>query len=237
MENILEWFQNIGTRYYKAVFENGRYISYIEGIKTTLLVSLISVIIGILIGFIVAMIKQANKRTGRFKIINAICSLYVTVIRGTPVYVQLLIFYYVIFASRGADAIIIGSLCFGINSGAYVSEIVRAGINAVDNGQMEAGRSLGLGSFHTMVTIIMPQAIKNILPALCNEFVVLVKETSIIGTIAVLDVTKVAQNIGARTYDYMPPLLFIAAIYLVIVTVLTRLIKIIERRMARSDRR
>ena len=170
-------------------------------------------------------------------LLNWIANIYIGIIRGTPVYVQLLIIYFIIFAKMNTSPIVAAVLCFGINSSAYVAEIIRAGIEAVDAGQMEAGRSLGLGWGQTMISIIMPQAIKNILPALGNEFIVLIKETAIVGTIAVRDVTKAAQNVGAITYDLLPPLLITAAMYLVVVIILTKLLSMFERRLAQSDRR
>ena len=170
-------------------------------------------------------------------VLNWIANIYIAIIRGTPVYVQLLIIYFVIFAKSPLPPIVSAVICFGINSSAYVAEIIRAGIEAVDGGQMEAGRSLGLSWGQTMISIIMPQAIKNILPALGNEFIVLIKETAIVGTITVLDVTRAAQNVVVATFDYLPPLLITAAMYLVVVVILTKLLGTLERRLAQSDRR
>ena len=156
---------------------------------------------------------------------------------ASDLYVQLLIFYYVVFASVHIPQAIVGVICFGLNSAAYVAEIIRAGIEAVDKGQTEAGRSLGLTGGQTMGLIVMPQAIRNILPALGNEFITLIKETAIIGNIGVLDVTKVGQNISNSNFDFMPPMLIVAVIYLVVVVILTKLLALFERRLARSDRR
>ena len=170
-------------------------------------------------------------------VLNWIANIYIAIIRGTPVYVQLLIMYFVIFSKSDLPPIVSAIICFGINSSAYVAEIIRAGIEAVDAGQMEAGRSLGLGWTQTMLSIIMPQAIKNILPALGNEFIVLIKETAVVGTIMVLDVTRAAQNVAMLTFEYLPPLLITAAMYLVVVIILTKLLGMFERRLAQSDRR
>ena len=192
------------------------------------------------VGLILAIIKYTANHVEKniiLTLLNWIANIYIGIIRGTPVYVQLLIIYFIIFAKMNTSPIVAAVLCFGINSSAYVAEIIRAGIEAVDAGQMEAGRSLGLGWGQTMISIIMPQAIKNILPALGNEFIVLIKETAIVGTIAVRDVTKAAQNVGAITYDLLPPLLITAAMYLVVVIILTKLLSMFERRLAQSDRR
>lgn len=230
---------------YKVLIEKDRYLAYLEGFKTTLLLSFFSVLLGTAIGFVIAIIKYVtdhNKSQNAFKctcnfIGNFICNAYIAVIRGTPVYVQMLIIYFVIFSNRETSPLLSGVVCFGINSSAYVAEIIRAGIEAVDGGQSEAGRSLGLSFLQTMIYIVIPQAIKNILPALGNEFIVLIKETAIVGNIAVLDVTKAAMNIGVATYNYLPPLLLAATIYFIVVMILTKLLRGFERRLAKSDRR
>ena len=206
----------------------------------TLIISFFAVLLGVGVGLILAVIKYTANHMEKnilLSILNWIANIYIGIIRGTPVYVQLLIIYFIIFAKLDTSPLVAAVICFGINSSAYVAEIIRAGIEAVDAGQMEAGRSLGLGWGQTMISIIMPQAIKNILPALGNEFIVLIKETAIVGTIAVRDVTKAAQNVGAITYDLLPPLLITAAMYLVVVIILTKLLAIFERRLAQSDRR
>lgn len=222
---------------YKAFIENQRYLAYIEGFKMTLLISLFAVFVGVLLGLIIAVMKYTSARKKGLWLIKFVADLYIGIIRGTPVYVQMLIIYYIIFTSRDASPIVAAVICFGINSSAYVAEIIRAGIEAVDKGQTEAGRSLGLSGVTTMMYIVLPQAVKNILPALGNEFIVLIKETSIVGTIAVMDVTKAAQNVGAATYDLLPPLIIAAIMYFVVVMILTKLLAIFERRLAQSDKR
>lgn len=231
------WFQDIGHDYYQAFIENDRYLAYLDGFKITLLLSFFAVLVGVIIGLIIAIIKYSANHSKKLKIPNALCNLYIGIIRGTPVYVQLLIIYYIVFSTRDSKPLVAGIICFGINSSAYVAEIIRAGIEAVDQGQMEAGRSLGLNGFLTMIYIILPQAIKNILPALGNEFIVLIKETSIVGVIAVKDVTRAAQNVSSVTYDLLPPLIITAFMYFIVVIILTKIFGYFERRLARSDRR
>ena len=229
----MDFFLGIWDAIDKALIRENRYEFYLSGIGNTLLISLFAVILGFLIGAFVAVVKQLCAGRRGIGWIAKICDLYVFVIRGTPVLVQLLLINAVLFNYRGANAIVAAVLCFGINSGAYVAEIVRAGIESIDKGQTEAGRSLG----QTMWLIVLPQAIKNILPALGNEFIVLVKETSIAGYIAVTDITKAAQYVGSKTYDLITPLLIAAAFYLILVFILTKLQKLLERRLGKSDRR
>lgn len=235
-----EWLASVAADFQKAFLVSNRYMAYINGFKTTLILSFFAVLVGVALGLILAVVKyMANHMEKNFilTVFKWIADIYIAIIRGTPVYVQMLIIYFIIFAKMDTSPLVPAVLCFGINSSAYVAEIIRAGIEAVDPGQMEAGRSLGLSWVQTMISIVMPQAIKNILPALGNEFIVLVKETAIVGTIAVMDVTKAAQNIGAITFDYLPPLLITAAMYFVVVVILTKLLNIFERRLAQSDRR
>lgn len=217
--------------------ENKRYQFIFTGLKNTLLISLFAVLIGILLGFLVAIIRSTYDRTGKFKILNLICKVYLTVIRGTPTMVQLLIMYYVIFATVDPGKLVVAVLAFGINSGAYVAEIVRSGIMSIDPGQMEAGRSLGLTYSQTMISIILPQAFKNVLPALANEFIVLIKETSICGYIGLMDLTRGGDIIRSQTYEALFPLLMVAAIYLVLVMFLTFLVGRLERRLRNNERR
>lgn len=202
---------------------------------TTIQITFFAVLVGIVIGFIVGIIRSTYDKTHRLKILNFICNVYLTVIRGTPVLVQLLIIYYVIFASVRIDKVLVAVLAFGINSGAYVAEIFRSGIMSIDNGQFEAGRSLGFNYPQTMWYIIMPQAFKNVLPALCNEFIALLKETSIAGYIGLQDLTKGGDIIRSRTYSAFMPLIAVALIYLAIVLIFTQLIKILERRLRQSE--
>ena len=230
--------------YYDAFVLEHRYLAYLDGLKNTLLISLFAILLGIGIGIIVAMTKVSLKRTTgknrftRFMIalVRSICNGYINIIRGTPVMVQLLIIYNLIFTARDTNEILVGAVCFGINSGAYVAEIVRAGIESIEKGQNEAGRSLGLNNIQTMIYIILPQAIRNILPALGNEFISLIKETSVAGAIAVTDLTKAAQYIGSRTYKPLPPLIITAVFYLIIVLGLTKFLGMLERRMSQGDK-
>lgn len=237
---MLEWLEGCGEAFYRAFLESDRYLAYLRGFRTSMVLSLFAVLLGVGIGVILALIKYMGNHMRKgiiLRALNWIANIYIAVIRGTPVYVQLLIIYFIIFGKLDASPMVAGVLCFGINSSAYVAEIIRAGIEAVDAGQMEAGRSLGLSWGQTMASIILPQAVKNILPALGNEFITLIKETAIVGTIAVLDVTKAAQNVAAITYDLLPALLITAAMYLIVVIILTKLLGMFERRLAQSDRR
>ncbi|MBB2181572.1 amino acid ABC transporter permease [Lachnospiraceae bacterium MD1] len=221
--------------FYNAIVPDQRYLAYLEGLKVTILISLMAIILGIAIGIIVAVIK-VSAANYNMKWLSTICNVYINIIRGTPLMVQLLIIYNLIFTSRNTNELIVGAVCFGINSGAYVAEIIRAGIESIDRGQMEAGRSLGLNYIQTMRLIILPQAVRNILPALGNEFIVLIKETSVAGVIAVTDLTKAAQYIGSRTWDILPPLIIAALCYLIMVMGLSKLLSIFERRLAKGDR-
>jgi His/Glu/Gln/Arg/opine family amino acid ABC transporter permease subunit len=231
----LNWVENLYQSFYNAIVPDQRYMAYLDGLKATLLISLLAILLGIAIGVIVAVLKVTAVNY-RMKWLTTVCNVYINVIRGTPLMVQLLIIYNLIFTSRDTNELVVGAVCFGINSGAYVSEIIRAGIESIDRGQMEAGRSLGLDYMQTMRMIILPQAVKNILPALGNEFITLIKETSVAGVIAVTDLTKAAQYIGSRTWDILPPLLIAAACYLVMVMGLSKLLSVFERRMSKGDR-
>ncbi len=207
-----------------------------NGLKTTLIITVFAVMIGMLLGFLIAIIRSTHDKTGKLKFLNLLAKLYLTVIRGTPVMVQLLIIYYVIFASVAIDKTVVGILAFGLNSAAYVAEIFRSGIMSIDNGQFEAGASLGLNYRKTMMYIIMPQAFKNVLPALANECIVLLKETSVAGYIALNDLTKGGDIIRSLTYEAFLPLIAVALIYLTIVLILSSLVSALERRLAKSDR-
>ncbi|MBQ7125165.1 MAG: amino acid ABC transporter permease [Clostridia bacterium] len=219
----------------KTFIKEDRYLMLLEGLGNTLKVAFFATLMGVFIGAIVAIIKVMSKQTGKLKIANALCELYTTVVRGTPVVVQLLIFFNIIFASSD-EAVLVGTITFGLNSGAYVSEIIRAGIMAVDIGQTEAGRSLGLSRATTMKSIILPQALKNVLPAIGNEFISILKETSVIGYLGVMDLTRFAERVITRTADVFFPYISIAIIYLVLVVVLNALVKKLEKRLAKSDR-
>ncbi len=234
---MMEFFNELGNDFYQNFIAEDRWRYLTDGLVNTLLITFLSVIIGILLGFIVAIIRSTHDKTGKLKILNVICKIYLTVIRGTPVVVQLLIIYFVIFASVDIDKILVAVLAFGLNSGAYVAEIVRSGIMSIDNGQFEAGSSLGLSYTQTMVNIILPQAFKNVLPALANEFIVLLKETSVSGYIAIADLTKGGDTIRSQTYEPFLPLIAVAVIYLVMVMFLTHLVSRLERRLAKNDKR
>ena len=230
------FFQNFSDAFYKAVIKDQRYLAYLDGLKITILISIFAILIGIAIGLLVAVVKVSAVQRKELWIFNKICNIYITIIRGTPVMVQLLIMYNMVFTARDTNEIFVGAICFGINSGAYVAEIIRAGIESIDRGQMEAGRSLGFNYIQTMRYIIVPQAVKNILPALGNEFIVLIKETSVAGVIAVTDLTKAAQYIGSTDFIVLPPLFVAAGCYLVIVLGLTKLQSLLERRLSQGDR-
>ena len=211
---------------YLNLIESDRYMIILNGLLVTLEITFFAVIIGTVLGVIAALMKISSN-----KLLSGISSVYITVMRGTPLVTQLLIIYFVIFGSVNIDKTLVAVIAFGLNSGAYVAEIIRAGIQAVDKGQMEAGRSLGLSKNQTMTHIILPQAVKNILPAYVNEFVVLIKETAIVGYIAVEDLTKAGDIIRSRTFDAFVPLITVALIYLVMTMLLTKLFQYVERRM------
>ena len=214
--------------------ERWRYLT--DGLQVTLEVTFFSVLIGIVIGFLVAVVRSTYDKTGKLKLLNAICKVYLTVIRGTPVLVQLMIIYFVVFGSVNISKVIVAVISFGINSGAYVAEIFRSGIMSIDEGQFEAGRSLGFNYVQTMWYIIMPQALKNVLPALGNEFISLLKETSVGSYIALQDLTKGGDIIRSRTYDAFTPLIAVALIYLALVMLFSWLIQLLERRLRQSER-
>ena len=233
--------------FYLNFIKEDRWRFLTKGIGTTLIITLSALVIGILIGIVVASVRSTYDKNKEeyelrggisvriMKILNAICKLYLTIIRGTPVVVQLLIMYYLVFVNA-KNGLPVAIATFGINSGAYVAEIFRGGIMAIDNGQFEAGRSLGFNYFQTMVHIIIPQVFKNVLPTLCNEFIALLKETSVCGYIAIQDLTKGIYIIIGRTYSYYMPLLVLAGIYLLMVVILTKLVAKLEKRLRNSER-
>ena len=227
--------QSLQDRFYLNFIKDDRWMYIVDGLKVTLLVTFFAVLIGIVIGFLVATVRSTYDKTGKLKILNILCQIYLTVIRGTPVVVQLLIIYFVIFGTVNIDKIPVAIMAFGFNSGAYVAEIFRSGIMSIDGGQFEAGRSLGFNYVQTMRYIIMPQAFKNVLPALGNEFIVLLKETSVAGYIALQDLTKAGDIIRSRTYDAFMPLIAVALIYLAMVLIFTKLVNMLERRLRNSD--
>ena len=218
------------------LIEKDRWKYIADGLGVTLQITFFAVILGILLGFLVAVVRSTYEKTGKLKLFNLLCQIYLTVIRGTPVLVQLLIMYYIVFVSM-TSKIMVASLAFGINSGAYVAEIIRGGILSIDNGQFEAGRSLGFNYVQTMIYIILPQVFKNVLPALANDFIVIYKETSVCGYIALQDLTKGGDIIRSQTYNAYVPLFTVAAIYLVLVMIFTYLVKLLERRLRSSERR
>ena len=229
-------FEELKAQFVLNFITDDRWMSLLKGLFVTLKITFFAVILGFVLGFSVAIVRNVYENTKKLKILNFICNVYLTVIRGTPVVVQLLIIYFVIFSSIRIDKSIAAILAFGINSGAYQAEIFRSGINSIPKGQMEACRSLGFSYAQTMVNIIMPQAIKNVLPTLGNEFIVLMKETSVAGYIALEDLTKAGDVIRSRTYSAMMPFLAVALLYLIMVMFFTYLLKLFERRLARSGR-
>ena len=227
--------QELKNEFILNFIEDNRWKYIVDGLKITLIVTIFAVLIGVLLGFLIAIVRTTYDKTGKLKILNVICRVYLTVIRGTPVVVQLMIIYFIIFGSVDISKVLVAIIAFGINSGAYVAEIFRSGIMSIDNGQFEAGRSLGFNYAQTMMYIIMPQAFKNVLPTLCNEFISLLKETSVSGYIALQDLTKGGDIIRSRTYDAFMPLIAVALIYLAMVMIFTKLVSLLERRLRNSD--
>ena len=228
-------FEEIANEFYKSVIKDDRYMYIVEGLKNTLIMSFFSIILCLFISLFIALVNEiSNKYPNKkgLKFLKKVCNLYVNLIRGTPGVVQLMIIYYIIFNGVEINILIVGIISFGVGSGAYVSEIIRAGIESVDKGQTEAAKSLGLNYFQRMKYIILPQAIRNILPALVNEFITLIKETSIAGYIGINDLTRASSIISSRTYNYFFPLIIIAIIYICVVLLLTKLANILEKRLA-----
>lgn len=233
---FVKFWDKFSRSFYIDFIKDDRWKYLAKGLLTTLEISIFAVLIGIALGFLLASVRATHDKNGKLKIPNAIAKIYITVIRGTPVAVQLLIIYFVIFASVNVDKVFAAVVAFGLNSGAYVAEIFRAGIMSIDNGQFEAGRSLGLNYTQTMRYIIMPQAFRNVLPALANEGIVMLKETSVAGFIALDDLTRGGDIIRSITYDPYLPLFAVAAIYLALVLILTRLVSKLERRLRSSEK-
>ena len=224
-------FTKIGDRFYRSVIVDGRYKFIITGFKNTLLIALGAVIVGIILGTVLALIRNFHDNTGKSRLINRLAKLYIDIIRGTPSTLQLMIIYYIIFGSQSVNMLVVGIMAFGINSSAYVAEIIRSGLKSVDKGQLEAGYALSLNYGQVMRYIVFPQAIKNILPTLGNEFITLVKETSIGAYIGIIELTKASDIIASRTYDYFFPLILIALIYLAITFTLSKLVSLMEKRL------
>ena len=220
----------------KTFIQTGHYKMILEGLGTTVKITMGALVIGVIIGLIIALIKYLAEDSRGMKPLAWLCDLYVTVIRGIPVTVLLLIFYYLILVTC-TDGVLVATITFGINSGAYMAELIRSGINAVDRGQMEAGRSLGFSKLQTMRKIILPQAVRYVLPAVGNEFIALLKETSVAGYVAVVDLTRAGNLVRNNTHDMFNPLMLVAASYLIMVVILTKALGILERRLEKHDKR
>ena len=227
---------SIKDSFYQCFLEDNRYIYLLQGLRNTIIISLMAVLLGVIIGFGVAIVRATHDKTGNMKILNAVCHVYLTIIRGTPAMIQLLIIYYVIFASTNINKVAVAALAFGINSGAYVAEILRGGIMSLDQGQFEGARSLGLTHTQTMKYVILPQTFKNTLPALANEFIVLIKETAISGYIGLQDLTMAGNIIRSNTYQAFLPLITVAAVYLVIVMILSAGVRKLEKNLKKNER-
>lgn len=226
-----DFILSIGESVYQTIIYDNRYKFILEGLFNTMIIAIFAVILGIIIGILVALIRNNYDRNKKMKILNTIVKWYVDIIRGTPVVLQLMIIYYVVFKSVDVSVVLVGILAFGINSGAYVSEIIRAGIQSIPIGQTEAGFALGLKYNQVMSYIVLPQAFKNVLPALGNEFITLVKETSVGAYIGIIELTKASDIIASRTYDYFFPLILIATIYLIITLGLSKVVQKLERKL------
>lgn len=230
------WFEKTAKMFEAAFITGERWKLYLEGLGVTLQIAVFAAILGTVIGTALAFMKLSTRRNGKKTVLTVIANIYIDVIRGTPSVLQLMIMWFIIFSSA-KNGVIVAVLSFGVNSGAYVAEIVRAGILAVDKGQMEAGRSLGLSKSQTMIHIIIPQAVKNVLPPIGNEFIVLLKETAIVGYVSLTDLTRAANQIASRTYEAFMPLIGAAVIYFVVIKILTILLGVLERRLRKSDNR
>lgn len=233
MDNML---RNVWAKIEAAFITGDRWKLYLKGLGVTMEVALFAALIGVVIGTVLAFMKLSTKRNGKPTIWSYIARIYIDIIRGTPSVLQLLIMWFVVLASC-KNGVLVACVTFGINSGAYVAEIVRAGILAVDKGQTEAGRSLGLSNFQTMRYVVIPQAFKNVLPPLGNEFIMLIKETAIVGYVSLSDLTRVANQMTSKVFDAFTPLIGAAIIYFVIIKILTKLLEKLERRLRKSDNR
>lgn len=243
-----EWFSDLAKTFTNCFIEDSRWKWLLEGLGNTMIITIFALVIGIIVGIVIAAVRSTydmngaamKKRGGAgyviLKIANGICGLFLTIIRGTPVVVQLLIMYFIILVSE-TNGVFVAIIAFGINSSAYIAEIFRGGIMSIDEGQFEAGRSLGFNYVQTMVLIIIPQAVKVVLPTLFNEFIALIKETSVAGYVGVMDLTKAGDKIRGRTFEAFMPLIAVAVIYLVIVIILTQILKVLEKRLRKGERR
>ena len=227
----MSWFDKL----HKTFIEGERYLWLLDGLKNTIIITLCAMMIGIVIGSVIAITKYFCDGNKKLRIFSLLCDIYTTVIRGIPITVLLLVFFYIVLVA--ADGVFVAIVAFGINSGAYMAELIRGGLNAVDKGQLEAARSLGLSKGQAMAKIIFPQAIKNILPAIGNESIALLKETSVAGYVAIVDITRAATNIRNNTFDAVNPIVLLALIYLVIVVGVTKLLSVLEKRLNRSEKK
>ena len=234
LESIVQLFRDWGDQLYDTFIDGERYMWLVEGLGNTLLITIGALIIGVLLGGVIATVKYFSEDCRPLQFFGKLCDLYVTVIRGIPVVVLLFIFYYLILQS--SEGIVVGIVTFGINSAAYMAELIRSGINAVDPGQMEAGRSLGMSRLQALYKVVLPQAVKNILPAIGNEMIALLKETAVAGYVAVSDLTRAGNLIRNNTYDSFNPLMVVALAYLILVVILTHLLSKLEKRLNKRDR-
>lgn len=225
------FFKEIADIFYRSVIEQDRYQFILSGLGKTLIIAFFAVILGVILGSLIAIARNYNTEIGKGKLLSKICRFYVAIIRGTPVVLQLMIIYYIIFKSVNINVVLVGIVAFGLNSAAYVSEIIRAGIESVDKGQKEAAQTLGLSYSQMMRFIVFPQAIKNILPALGNEFITLLKETSVAGYIGIIELVKASDIIASVTYDYFFPLIIVALIYLILTLGLSKLLQLFEKKV------
>lgn len=232
---MTEFFQEFQRKFVQDFIDDSRYLYLLRGLGNTLIITFFALLIGVALGFLIAIVRATHDKHGTLKILNVVCRIFLTVWRGTPVVVQLMIMYYIVLVSM-TNKIAVAAIAFGLNSAAYVAEIVRSGIMSIDEGQFEAGRSLGLTYGKTMRLIILPQAFKNVLPALANEFITLLKETSVSGYIAMPDLTKGGDIIRSVTYDPYLPLFGVAIIYLVLVMILTAGVHKLEARLRTNER-
>ena len=232
-------FEQKINKFMEIFLEQNGYVKVIEGLQNTLMIAIVGLIVGILIGTLIATVRVLPKYKRLPRILNGICSFYVALFRGTPMVVQLLVFYYVLLPIMGirTSGEVVAMAVFGLNSGAYISEIMRSGIQSVDAGQLEAGRAVGLSFSVSMVKIVIPQVVKNILPTLGNEFISLIKETSIVSFVGAADLYVAFSYIGSNSYEFMVPYLVMALIYIVLVLIISLLVKLLERSLKKSDRR
>ena len=233
--NFMLLAKTLGEQFYDTLIKDNRYMLYLEGLGNTLVTALGAMVLGLILGICIALVLYVHKKFGKLKVLKWICDVYIYIIRGTPVVLQLMIMYFVVLVFI-PNGVIVAIITFGLNSGAYVAELFRGGLESVDHGQLEAGLSLGLTNTQTLTKIIIPQGMRTSLPSLCNEFIALVKETSVVGYIAIMDVTFAARLIQSRTLDAFVPLIISAIIYLTLVTILTVLLRQFERRLSRGQR-